>query len=149
MTHYLTMPLSSQETREIWTPEQFHIANRLNGSYLVVSEYRNEEATEMSFAELRKDYDSSYSNENFEIIAQKNGTVWYEWSFHGVSFKAPQHNNLSDFPREGSVTDVSSDGQEAYITIVYIISTLGGLMLLVIYVAIIIVGLFVGWFLYP
>lgn len=148
MTYYLTMPTHSQETREIWTPQQFHIANRINGSYVSISEYKNEEATEVSFADLKKNYNSSYANENFLIVVQQNGTVWYVWSFQGVSFKAAQGDSLVSLPREGSIVNVSSDGPKTYLIIDWNISLGGGFLLLILYLAIIALGLFLGCLFY-
>jgi hypothetical protein len=149
VTYYITMPTHSQENRQIWTPQQFHIANRINGSYVSISEYKNEEATEISFADLQKNYNSSYENESFLIVVQQNGTVWYVWSFQGVSFKAAQGDSLVSLPREGSIVNVSSEGSKTYLIIVWNISLGGGFLLLLLYLAIIALGVVLGWLLYP
>jgi hypothetical protein len=148
VTYYITMPVHSQEIREIWTPQQFHIANQLNGSYVSISEYQNEEATLISFADLQKNYNSSYVNENFMIVVQQNGTVWYVWSFQGVSFKAANDDSLLSLPREGSIINISSDGPKTYLIIVWNILLGGGFLLLVLYLAIIALGIFLGWLFY-
>ncbi len=40
--YYYALPGSIKEKREIWTPDQFHIANQINGSQIIGSDYKSD-----------------------------------------------------------------------------------------------------------
>ncbi len=149
---WFVLPFSIKETRNIWAPEQFHIANNFDGSSLIVSEYKNDVAKKINFEDLLTLYNSSYTKENFTIIAQQNGTIWYKWSFNGEILKAACQQDIgytAAFPREGTITDISRDGPKAYIMIVFNYSWWEGLIVVLCFLGIIALGLFVGWIIYP
>lgn len=140
---YITMPISHEEKKEIWLPRQYQIVNRPNSSYIAISEYRNDEAVEISFESMQKQYETRFSNKTFEIIAQQNGTIHYVWTFEGIIFTAKQHNNLWYPGHYGSIVDVSSDGK---ITILYQAEIWSPLLMSICLVAI---GIIVGYMTWP
>jgi hypothetical protein len=142
---YMTMPFSQESKKEIWLPHRYHIANIPKGFYIYieVSEYRNDEAVEISFMDMQKQYEIKFSNETFEIIVQKNGTIHYVWTFEGIIFTAKQHNNLWYPGHYGSIIGVSGNGQ---LTILYqadILPPVG------IFIIMCIIGVIGGYLIWP
>lgn len=153
LINYAAIPYTSQETKEIWAPQYFNIANIKKGTYASISDYKNETATLISFTDLKRNYNSSYQNENFEIYVLQNGTLWYEWSYQGIAYKAEVTPFLIGFWQkggihEGIITDTSSDGQKAYMTITWFIGTAGDASLFLTSIGLIVLALLVGYILY-
>ena len=109
-------PFSHREEREFWLPRYYRIVNLSNGSYIAISEYRNDKAIEMSFKDMLRIYETKLSNETFEIIVQQNGTIHYLWEYENITFIARQHNNLDYYAHFGSIADVQ-EVQEGKVTI--------------------------------
>jgi hypothetical protein len=137
---YFTLPLREEVKKEIWLPHQYHIAN-INDGYAAISEYRTN-AVEISFEKMQELYEDKFSNENFEIIVQQNGTINYVWDFQGITFIAKQHNNLWYPGHDGIITDVSSNGQ---ITILYQARIEGSIVM----VLILVLGIIIGVVIWP
>ena len=147
------LPSSIKETRGIWTPEQFCIANNFDSSSIIGAEFKNDIAKGRSFEDLLIIYNSTYRQENFTITALQNGTIWYVWTFKGEIYKARDRQMAENlyyaFPRYGSLIDISRNDGKAYITVVFNYSSWGVLVVTICYLGIIVLGLFVGWLFYP
>jgi len=137
---YFTFPLREEVKKEIWLPHQYHIANIDNG-YAAISEYRSN-AVEISFEKMQELYEDKFSNESFEIIVQQNGTINYVWHSQGITFIAKQHNNLWYPGHEGTITEVSSNGQ---ITILYQANVWNFVLMLLILA----LGIIIGFAIWP
>ena len=135
-------PFSHREEREFWLPQYYRIVNLSNGSYIAISEYRNDKAIEMSFKDMLRIYETKLSNETFEIIVQQNGTIHYLWEYESITFIARQHNNLNYYTHLGSIIDV----QEGKVTILYQADVPYGVVLII---CVIVFGALMIIFLWP
>lgn len=135
------MPFSHREEKEIWLPQYYRIVNLKNGSYIAISEYRNDKAIEISFKDMLRIYETKLSNETFEIIVQQNGTIHYLWEYENISFIARQHNKLDYYVHYGSIVDV----QEGKVTILYQADPIFGVLMTILIIALGVVSIVALW----
>jgi len=119
----ISIPSYSEETKDILSPVNYKIINKVDGVFLKLPSYDNPDASKMEFNNLKKKYNTVFANETFSIFILENATVVYQWDYHGEIFIS-QNDYLGSNPkRNGNVIDASG-GNPITIKIAWSISPL-------------------------
>ena len=103
----ISIPFYSEETKDILSPVNYKIINKVDGVFLKLPSYDNPDASRMEFKNLEKKYNTVFANETFSIFILDNATVVYQWNYHGETFISQNDYRGSNPIRNGNVIDAS------------------------------------------
>lgn len=113
----ISIPSYSEETKDILSPVNYKIINKVDGVFLKLPSYDNPDASKMEFNNLERKYNTVFANETFYIFILENATVIYQWDYHGETFIS-RNNYLGSNPyRNGNVRNVIDESGGNPITI--------------------------------
>lgn len=99
-----------QETKSLWLPAEYHIANLVDGQYTIIAEVRP--SGTLNYISMA-DYQNRFAGKKSEIIIDRHGQAFYLHKTDSATFITRQ--NLLPFSffsfTDQSITDITGQGQ--------------------------------------
>ena len=126
---WIALPFHTEETKKIWLPQKYLIANKATGFYVTVGVPIRPNATLMDFDQmLANSHENKFSNDTFDIYILQNSTVLYYWDYQGLSLTSK--NNYGAGQNGAHDTAVTAMTDDSHIVIVYSANTWAGAALI-------------------